>query len=73
MKIAILTAGSRGDTQPYIALGVALQAMGHSVRLATHENFDNRMIEVDVQLQRFACGQRQGHHFDRPVHGGVET
>jgi len=39
VKIAILTAGSRGDTQPFIALGVALQQMGHAVRLATHENF----------------------------------
>jgi len=39
VKIAILTAGTRGDTQPYIALGVALQQMGHAVRLATHENF----------------------------------
>lgn len=39
MKITILTAGSRGDTQPYIALGLALQKAGHSVRIATFANF----------------------------------
>ena len=39
MKITILTAGSRGDTQPYVALGLALQKAGHSVRIATFGNF----------------------------------
>lgn len=39
MKIAILTVGSRGDTQPYIALGKALQARGHEVVLAAPDNF----------------------------------
>jgi sterol 3beta-glucosyltransferase len=39
MKITILTAGSRGDTQPYIALGLALQKAGHPVRIATFGNF----------------------------------
>jgi UDP:flavonoid glycosyltransferase YjiC (YdhE family) len=35
MKILILTVGSRGDVQPYIALGAGLRNAGHSVRLAT--------------------------------------
>jgi sterol 3beta-glucosyltransferase len=39
MKITVLTAGSRGDTQPYIALGLALQKAGHAVRVATFNNF----------------------------------
>lgn len=39
MRITILTAGSRGDVQPYVALGVGLQAAGHQVRLATHDDF----------------------------------
>jgi len=29
MKIALLTLGTRGDTQPFIALGCALKARGH--------------------------------------------
>ena len=32
-------AGSRGDVQPYIALGLGLRAAGHDVRLATHAIF----------------------------------
>ena len=39
MHIAIIALGSRGDVQPYVALGVGLKAAGHSVRLVTHENF----------------------------------
>lgn len=40
MRIAIIAMGSRGDVQPYIALGNGLKAAGHTVRLITHENFE---------------------------------
>lgn len=40
MRIAIIALGSRGDVQPYIALGKGLKAAGHTVRLLTHENFE---------------------------------
>jgi sterol 3beta-glucosyltransferase len=36
MKIALTTIGSRGDIQPYIALGIELQKYGHSVTILTH-------------------------------------
>ncbi|HMQ33614.1 MAG TPA: glycosyltransferase [Chloroflexaceae bacterium] len=39
MKTLILTVGSRGDVQPYVALGAGLRAAGHSVTLATMEAF----------------------------------
>ncbi|MDX1921396.1 MAG: glycosyltransferase [Candidatus Caenarcaniphilales bacterium] len=39
MLITILTTGTRGDTQPYIALGLKLKASGHTVRIAAFENF----------------------------------
>ncbi|CAF0850394.1 unnamed protein product [Adineta steineri] len=39
LAIAILIVGTRGDVQPFIALGQALHAAGHRVRLATHEPF----------------------------------
>lgn len=39
MKILILTMGSRGDVQPYIALGAGLRSAGHRVTLATLEAF----------------------------------
>ncbi len=40
MRLTIPTTGSRGDVQPYVALGLGLQAAGHRVRLATHADFE---------------------------------
>jgi UDP:flavonoid glycosyltransferase YjiC (YdhE family) len=40
MHTAILTIGSRGDVQPYVALGVGLQNAGHTVTLATFADFE---------------------------------
>ncbi len=39
MKILIPTIGSRGDIQPYIALGSGLQKAGYDVTFATHPTF----------------------------------
>ena len=39
MKITIVTIGSRGDIQPFLALGVGLSQAGHQVKLATHDSF----------------------------------
>lgn len=36
MKIALTTIGSRGDIQPYIALGLELKRNGHSVTILSH-------------------------------------
>lgn len=58
MKIALLTLGTRGDTQPFIALGRTLKARGHDVVLGAPENFQSwieghelayRSIGVDMQ------------------------
>lgn len=40
MRLTLLTMGSRGDVQPYVALGGGLQRAGHSVVLATHREFE---------------------------------
>lgn len=39
MRIAIVAPGSRGDVEPYLALGKGLKKAGHIVRLVTHRNF----------------------------------
>lgn len=39
MRITIVTVGSRGDVQPYVALGRGLAEAGHRVLLATHRSF----------------------------------
>lgn len=58
MKIALLTLGTRGDVQPFIALGKALQSRGHHVVLGAPDNFHSwienhgltyRSIGVDMQ------------------------
>ena len=39
MRIAIIASGSRGDVEPYLALGKGLKNAGHVVRLVAHDNF----------------------------------
>ncbi|KAF8748481.1 Glycosyltransferase family 1 protein [Rhizoctonia solani] len=39
MNVNIMIVGSRGDVQPYLALGQRLQNYGHTVRISTHETF----------------------------------
>ena len=39
MRITILTYGSRGDVQPFLALAVGLQKAGHQVKLAAPHRF----------------------------------
>lgn len=39
MRIAILTLGTRGDMQPYVALALGLRAAGHDVVISGPENF----------------------------------
>lgn len=41
MKIALLTLGTRGDVQPYAALGQALKNRGHQVTISTAKNFES--------------------------------
>ncbi|WP_456390744.1 glycosyltransferase [Profundibacter sp.] len=38
MKIMLLTIGTRGDVQPYVALGQELRARGHDVVITTSKN-----------------------------------
>ena len=39
MRYSLLSVGSRGDTQPYLALALALKARGHQVRFCGPANF----------------------------------
>ncbi|XP_071717488.1 sterol 3-beta-glucosyltransferase UGT80A2-like [Rutidosis leptorrhynchoides] len=39
LQIVMLIVGTRGDVQPFVAIGKRLQEYGHRVRLATHSNF----------------------------------
>ncbi|MEI6289375.1 MAG: glycosyltransferase, partial [Chloroflexota bacterium] len=48
MRITILAQGSRGDVQPYIALGVGLKNAGHQVSIPASEVF--RQLVCDAGL-----------------------
>lgn len=45
MLITMLSVGSRGDVQPFLALGVALRKRGHRIRIAAPEGLDG-MVEA---------------------------
>lgn len=50
MKITILTLGTRGDVQPFAALGRALLENGHEVTLSTAKNFKDLVEEYHLNF-----------------------
>jgi UDP:flavonoid glycosyltransferase YjiC (YdhE family) len=55
LNIVIQVVGSRGDVQPFIALGIELQRHGHRVRLATHDVFHD-FVKGSSSLEFFPIG-----------------
>ncbi|WJX77452.1 sterol 3beta-glucosyltransferase [Trifolium repens] len=49
-QIAMLIVGTRGDVQPFVAIGKRLQADGHRVRLATHKNFEDFVLKAGLEF-----------------------
>ncbi|MEH2126751.1 glycosyltransferase [Nostoc sp.] len=54
LQITILTVGSRGDLQPYCALGIGLKRAGHKVKVAAHENFESFVRKFDLEFAPIA-------------------
>lgn len=54
LNIVIQVVGSRGDVQPFVAIGTELKKYGHRVRLATHLAF--RQFVLDAGLEFFNIG-----------------
>lgn len=50
LNIVIQVVGSRGDVQPFIALGNELQRYGHRVRLATHNVFEAFVTSSNLEF-----------------------
>lgn len=53
-NISLLTIGSRGDVQPYIALGKELLREGHSVTIATHSEFRDWILQHGIEHREVA-------------------
>lgn len=49
MHFVCLTIGSRGDVQPYIALGLGLKQQGHRVTIVTHEEYKEWVVGFGIE------------------------
>jgi len=58
VRIDILAIGSRGDVQPYVALGMGLQKAGHQVRVVTLGGFEE--LVRSCGLDHFCIGSSPG-------------
>src|SRR5437868_5452597 len=43
MKVNLIALGGQGDVRPYMAVGSRLQQMGHTVKIATHGEFEGHV------------------------------
>ncbi|XVF06944.1 hypothetical protein REPUB_Repub06bG0094800 [Reevesia pubescens] len=50
LQIVMLIVGTQGDVQPFVAIGKRLQADGHRVRLATHSNFKDFVLNAGLEF-----------------------
>ncbi len=51
MRITVLAAGSRGDVQPFVAVGFALQQAGHEVCLVTNAHFESWIRRYGLKVR----------------------
>lgn len=53
-RFTLLTIGSRGDVQPYIALGKFLMKEGHTVKIVTHSEFKDWVESYGIGFDSIA-------------------
>lgn len=53
-KVGMLTIGSRGDVQPYVALGKGLIKEGHQVTIITHSEFREFVTHHGINFEEIA-------------------
>jgi sterol 3beta-glucosyltransferase len=59
MHVTILTVGSRGDVQPYLALAAGLRRAGDQVRVATHRPFQAAVHQRGLEFRPVAGNPRE--------------
>jgi len=55
-KVTIITTGTRGDIQPFVAIGIALKKAGYAVRVLTHPSETHAMLLNDFGLEHVPFG-----------------
>lgn len=58
MHVTLFTLGSRGDVEPYVALGRGLVVAGHTVRLSTHERYGTEISAAGLEFSPAAGDPR---------------
>eukprot|EP00741_Cyanophora_paradoxa_P005401 tig00000881_g5237.t1 len=56
MRILVLCCGSRGDVQPFVALGLALKRRGNDVMLAAHPPYKDLVVKNGLQFADIGTG-----------------
>ncbi|MFN2281734.1 MAG: glycosyltransferase [Anaerolineales bacterium] len=59
MRITINTFGTRGDVQPYLALGIELKNRGHQVKLLTHQIFEGFAQQYGITVHPLDLDPKQ--------------
>ncbi|EPQ50593.1 UDP-Glycosyltransferase/glycogen phosphorylase [Gloeophyllum trabeum ATCC 11539] len=59
LSIVIMIVGSRGDVQPYVALGKRLLQDGHRVRIATHDTFRKFVRSAGLEFHNIGGDPQQ--------------
>jgi sterol 3beta-glucosyltransferase len=59
LRITINAFGTRGDIQPFLALGSGLQRAGHQVRLSTHKIFETFVYQHELEFFPLNLDPRQ--------------
>ena len=67
MRYALLTAGTRGDVQPFVALAVALTQRGHDVLLVAPSKFEALAVGAVDAPERFAFASCGMHAVAQPA------
>ncbi len=57
MRVTILTVGSRGDVQPFLALGRGLERVGYRVRVAAYPRFEPFVQRAGLEFAPLAEGR----------------
>lgn len=57
MRLTVLTVGSRGDVQPFLALGTTLVSAGHEVTIATHPKYEPLVSAAGLPFAALAEGR----------------
>ncbi|MGB8643960.1 MAG: glycosyltransferase [Anaerolineae bacterium] len=56
MQVTIIAGGSRGDVQPYVALGKGLKEAGHTVRILATQDFQTLITDQGLKFVAMGSG-----------------